>query len=210
MRHINDAGLELIKSFEGCRLTAYKAVSTEKYYTIGWGHYGVDVTQGMTITQAEADELLKTDLVRYEDYVIKGCPFVDELNDNQFSALVSFCYNCGYSNLALLCSHGGPESVKDHILLYNKSGGVVLAGITRRRKAELELYCTPIEMEEENMTGEEIYNALNEYLANQQLPDWAVAEYQEAIDMGITDGTNPMVLIPRYQAAIMAKRAAKA
>lgn len=57
------------------------------------------------------------------------------------------------------------------------------------------------------MTGEEIYNALQGYLAQQPTPDWAKAELQEAVNMGITDGKNPMQLIPRYQAAIMAKRA---
>lgn len=63
--------------------------------------------------------------------------------------------------------------------------------------------------EVDDMTGEEIYTKLNEYLAEQPLPDWAKEEFQEAVDRGITDGTNPMQLIPRYQAAIMAKRAAR-
>ena len=64
--------------------------------------------------------------------------------------------------------------------------------------------------EADDMTGEEIYTKLNEYLTEQEAPDWAQDELQEAIDMGITDGTRPMQLIPRYQAAIMAKRAAEA
>lgn len=62
--------------------------------------------------------------------------------------------------------------------------------------------------EEENMTGEQIYNKLNDYLAEQEAPEWAEKELDEAIAMGITDGTRPMELVPRYQAAIMAKRAA--
>ena len=57
------------------------------------------------------------------------------------------------------------------------------------------------------MTGEEIYLALSEYLTKQELPDWAKAEYGEAIASGFTDGTNPCVLIPRYQATLIAKRA---
>lgn len=65
------------------------------------------------------------------------------------------------------------------------------------------------ETEDDDMTGEEIYNKLNEYLKTQPAPDWAQAELQEAIDAGITDGTRPMQLIPRYQAAIMALRASK-
>ena len=70
-------------------------------------------------------------------------------------------------------------------------------------------YCIPDykEEEEEDMTGEEIYNKLQAYLATQPLPSWAKAEIEEAKALGITDGKNPMQLIPRYQAAIMAKRA---
>lgn len=62
--------------------------------------------------------------------------------------------------------------------------------------------------EEENMTGEQIYNKLNEYLREQPAPDWAKEELEQAVAMGITDGTRPMELVPRYQAAVMAKRAA--
>ena len=58
---IGEAGLALIKNWEGCRLTAYKPVATEIYWTIGWGHYGPDVKEGQTITQAEADRLLVID-----------------------------------------------------------------------------------------------------------------------------------------------------
>ena len=57
-------GLLFIKRHEGCRLRAYKCFAHEKYYTIGYGHYGQDVKAGMTITQAQADELLKKDLAR--------------------------------------------------------------------------------------------------------------------------------------------------
>lgn len=61
--------------------------------------------------------------------------------------------------------------------------------------------------EEDNMTGEQIYNKLNDYLRSQPAPDWAQTELAQAVAMGITDGTRPMELVPRYQAAIMAKRA---
>ena len=66
---ISQSGVDLIKQFEGCRLTAYKVTSSEKYYTIGYGHYGSDVYAGMTITQAQAESMLKSDLVRFEGYV---------------------------------------------------------------------------------------------------------------------------------------------
>ena len=63
--------------------------------------------------------------------------------------------------------------------------------------------------EEENMTGEQIYRKLNDYLASQEAPEWAKEELDEAVAMGVTDGERPMQLVPRYQAAIMAKRAAE-
>ncbi len=61
--------------------------------------------------------------------------------------------------------------------------------------------------DEDMLTGEEIFRRLNEYLAGLPAPDWAQEELQEAVDMGITDGTNPMVLMPRYQGWILSKRA---
>lgn len=63
------------------------------------------------------------------------------------------------------------------------------------------------ESEDEDMTGEDIFNRLNEYLKTKPIPTWARKEYQEAIDMGITDGSAPMQLIPAYRASIMCKRA---
>lgn len=55
---LDKKGLDLIKSFEGCKLKAYKCVPTEKYYTIGYGHYGKDVKPGMVINSKQAEELL--------------------------------------------------------------------------------------------------------------------------------------------------------
>lgn len=135
---INEAGLKLIKSFEGCRLKAYKAVPTEKYYTIGWGHYGSDVTKDEKWTQKQADTQLVKDLVKYESYVDKYVRLT--LNENQFSALVSFCYNCGVGNLKKLVEGRNTKQIAAAIPQYNKSGGKVLAGLTRRRKAEVALF----------------------------------------------------------------------
>lgn len=88
------------------------------------------------------------------------------------------------------------------------NGGEVMRAT--RKLSQVSGFIRPYDFEEENdMTGEEIYTRLNNYLANVPLPEWAKKEYEEAKAMGITDGSAPMVLIPRYQAAIMAKRAAK-
>lgn len=132
-------GIDLIKCFEGCRLQAYKAVPTEPCYTIGYGHYGSDVSPNMVISQAQAEAFLKQDLAKYESAVNSlGIP----LNQNQFDALVSFAYNCGAGNLKKLVRGRDTQQIADAMLQYNKSGGNVLAGLTRRRQAERELFLT--------------------------------------------------------------------
>lgn len=133
----NEKGINLIKSFEGCRLFAYKPVPTEKYWTIGWGHYGPDVHKDMIITQKDADNLLLADLRKYEEAVEK---LGIKLNENQFSALVSFAYNCGVGNLKKLVTNRNTSQIADAILLYDKAGGKVLNGLIRRRKEERELF----------------------------------------------------------------------
>ena len=132
-------GIELIKQFEGCRLNAYKAVPTEQCYTIGYGHCGSDVSPNMIISQAQAEAFLKQDLAKYESTVnALGI----SLNQNQFDALVSFTYNCGAGNLNKLVRGRDAQQIANAMLQYNKSGGNVLAGLTRRRQAERELFLT--------------------------------------------------------------------
>ena len=127
-------GIALIKSFEGCHLTAYRCPSG--VWTIGYGHT-TGVSQGQTITQAQADAFLAADLQKYEKYVA-ATGLV--LNQNQFDALVSFTYNCGNSNLKKLIKNRSLTQIAEAILLYNKSKGKVLAGLVRRRAAERELF----------------------------------------------------------------------
>lgn len=131
-------GINLIKKFEGVRLTAYKCPAGK--WTIGYGHTA-NVKQGMTITQSEAEEFLRQDLHIYENYIklIKL-----NLNQNQFDALVSFTYNCGAGNLKTLTNNRTLAQIADALLLYNKSSnGQVLEGLTRRRQAERELFLNP-------------------------------------------------------------------
>lgn len=84
-------------------------------------------------------------------------------------------------------------------------------GVYRRTRSKtlVTAYIRPFASEEEHMTGKEIYDALNQYLSQQTVPDWAREELEEAVRLGITDGKDPAALIPRYQAAIMALRAIK-
>lgn len=144
-RPIGEAGLALIKNWEGCRLTAYKPVVTEAYWTIGWGHYGPDVKKGQTITQAEADRLLVEDCQRFADAVDDPyyVPLTAQLNSNQRDALISFAFNCGEGNLYKLCKGRTLEQICEAMSLYNKAGGKVLLGLERRRAAEQRLFDTP-------------------------------------------------------------------
>lgn len=144
-RPIGEAGLALIKNFEGCRLKAYKPVPTEQYWTIGWGHYGPDVREGQTVTQAEADALLAADCQRFADAVDnpKNCPLTAQLNANQRDALISFAFNCGAGCLQTLCRGRTLPRIREAMALYNKSGGKVLKGLERRRAAEQALFDTP-------------------------------------------------------------------
>ena len=129
----NDAGLQLIESFEGLRLNAYQ--DSVGVWTIGYGHTK-DVEKGQTITEPEAVAFLREDIADAEA-AVNGENLT--LNDNQFAALVSFTFNLGAGNLRKLIGRG-MEAVPDRILLFNHAGGKVLAGLTRRRQAERALY----------------------------------------------------------------------
>lgn len=139
-RFINAAGLQLIKEFEGCKLTAYKCPAD--VWTIGYGSTGPHVKPGMTITQVQADELLRSDLRRFEDGVAS---LAKVATDNQYSALVSFAFNLGLealktSTLLRLHNEGKYADAQTQFARWNKAGGQVLSGLTRRRTAEAVLY----------------------------------------------------------------------
>ena len=136
---ISENGLNLIISFEGFCPKATKAVKTEKYYTIGYGHYGKDVGEKQTITKEEALTLLKKDMKRFETKVMKynNCY---NFTQNEFDALVSFAYNVG--NIDQLTAKGTrtKKEIADAMILYIKSGGNVLDGLRKRRIRERELF----------------------------------------------------------------------
>lgn len=134
--------IEKLKSFEGLRLVAYKPVQSEKYWTIGYGHYGADVTEGMKITREEADKLFLNDLERFVCYVNNlGRSWKQE----QFDALLSFCYNCGPGNLEKLCKDRDAYEIAEKMLLYVKdASGKTLPGLVSRRKWEHDLFLSGI------------------------------------------------------------------
>lgn len=138
----SNSGISLIKKFEGLRINAYKCPAGK--WTIGYGHTN-GVKQGDSINEYQAEEYLREDLKIFENHVLKY-DNIYHFNQNQFDALVSFTYNCGQANLKSLTQNGKRtiSQISRKILLYNKSGGVVLRGLQRRRKEEKLLFDTPV------------------------------------------------------------------
>lgn len=133
---ISQEGINLIKCFEGCRLTAYRCPAG--ILTIGYGHTG-DVREGQTITQDYAETLLRQDLITCELKVDKYNPRYT-WRQNEFDALVSFAYNIGSIDQLTASGTRSRTEIAEKMLLYNKAGGKVLAGLKRRREAERELF----------------------------------------------------------------------
>lgn len=145
--NISKKGVDLIKSFEGLRLKPY--LCSAKVPTIGYGNTfyenGSKVTlKDEAITEARATELLEWSLKKFEQYVDSYC--IDSISQNQFDALVSFCYNLGPANLKsstlLKKVNKDPNdpTIRAEFMKWNKAGGRALAGLTRRREAEANLY----------------------------------------------------------------------
>ncbi len=142
-RRIGQAGLALIKQYEGCRLAAYRCAAG--VWTIGYGHTA-GVHSGMTITQAQADAYLQQDVAKFERYVNNPAyvPITEQLNQNQFDALVSFAFNLGAGNLRKLCKGRTAAQIAQAMTQYCKANGKVLAGLRRRRAAEQALFNKPV------------------------------------------------------------------
>ena len=141
--HISQSGIDLIKEYEGLRLESYYCPAG--ILTIGYGHTGPDVWVGMVITEPEAEELLKQDLIKFENAIKKYITV--PLNQNQFDALVSFTYNVGpgalqNSTLKKRLNAGeDPNKVAEEELpRWNKGFNGPLPGLIRRREAEVKLF----------------------------------------------------------------------
>lgn len=138
---ISQNGIDLIKSFESFRAKTYVCPAGKK--TIGWGHTGADVKDGMTVSKEQAEELLRKDLISAETAVVE---LIDRpLTQNQFDALVSFVFNIGRpkfskSTLRKLLNSG---DVKKAALEFDKwiySNGKILNGLVTRRTREKALF----------------------------------------------------------------------
>jgi lysozyme len=139
-QHINAAGMTLLTAFEGCKLKAYQ--DSVQVWTIGYGHMKT-AKSGMTITQDQAEQLLQEDLAEFEAAVESMVKV--SLNDDQFSALVSFSFNLGArslfdSTLLRLLNQGDFTAAANEFPRWNKAGQQALLGLTRRRLAERSLF----------------------------------------------------------------------
>ena len=139
----SDLLIRKIKEFEGLSLKAYKPVKTERYYTIGYGHYGSDVKANQVITEKQAENLLKKDLEKFEAYVNK----LDVCKrQGQFDSLVSFSFNLGTAALGrstllkYIRANKAEQYIRGEFAKWVNSGGVPLRGLKRRRQWEADRY----------------------------------------------------------------------
>lgn len=144
----SDSCKGIIRAFEGLRTMAYKPLPTEKYFSIGYGHYGPDVSEGQVITEGQAELILDEDLgrvARQVELALDGAP----VNQNQFDSLCAFVYNIGagafgLSTMLKYIKSGEMQKAADEFLRWNKAGGTELRGLTRRRQAERRLFLAGI------------------------------------------------------------------
>lgn len=180
----SQTGVDLIKKYEGVRLTAYR--DSVGIWTIGYGHTA-GVEQGMTITAEKAEWLLKEDLKIYENYVKQYVKV--PLNQNEFDALVSFTYNVGPGNLqksVLLTklNSGLRAAAADEFPKWVYAGGIKLNGLVKRRAEERELFLMPAEYQESEEEVEKLYNWTVE------VPEWARPTVQKLLDKGYLVGND--------------------
>lgn len=151
----SESGIALIKKWEGCRLKAYPDPATGgDPWTIGYGLTTaagiIKVTRGLTITQAQADQYLVRSLIKYEAAVINS--LTRSPTQPQFDAMVSLCYNIGpgafaRSSVVKRFNKGDILGAADAFRLWNKAGGKVLQGLTKRREDERSRFLAPVAVE---------------------------------------------------------------
>lgn len=143
-RNISENGLHFTAAFESFRAKAYKATAAEKYWTIGYGHYGADVREGQTITENEALELLQRDMAKAVQAVdAVAHPVLDQ---SQFDAMCDLVYNVGPGAIGVSTGTGKALRAGDIGTLRIKlphfinQGGKPVLGLRRRAAGRLALF----------------------------------------------------------------------
>lgn len=179
MRKASYRCLDLIKKYEGCRLTAY--LCPAGVWTIGYGHT-VGVTKGMKITKEKAQELLEKDVERFEKAVIHyDCVY--GFTQNEFDALVSFAFNMGSITKLTDLGHRSRQAISAKIPEYCNAGGVKLPGLVKRRLEEQKLFDTVNPLEElrpvEEVAEQVILNAWGTGVSRRKLLEKHGYNYSE-------------------------------
>ena len=139
----SQAMVDIIKEQEGLSLKACKAIPSEEYWTIGYGHYGAEVSADQTITEREAEALLKSDLKVFENAVNSAVNC--ELSQSQFDACISLAYNIGIgafanSDIVEFINSGKFGHACVDFPSWRTAGGQILAGLFSRRQIEMEYF----------------------------------------------------------------------
>ena len=141
----SEAGLRLTKQFEGLELSAYQ--DQGGVWTIGYGHTGPNVRNGLTITEDQAEQLLESDIAGSVACVNRAV--TTSIEQHRFDALVDFVFNLGAASLltSTLLRHinaGQLEEAAAQFLLWDHCKGVVVPGLLNRRRAEMEMFLQPL------------------------------------------------------------------
>lgn len=185
---ISNNCIELVKDFEGCELVAYKCPAG--VWTIGYGHTD-GVHSGQVTTKKQAENTLKSDLAKFESKVRKYIKY--NWNQNEFDALVSFAFNIGSIDQLTAKGTRTKAQISEKILAYNKASGKVLPGLTRRRKAEKDLFDKKITTGGNTMVEKK----------EQTVSTWAKDAHSWVVANKISDGTRPKDAVTREQAWTM-------
>jgi len=146
-REVNQAGVDLIRRFEGCRLDAYPDPGTGgDPWTIGYGATGPGIAPGVVWTQEEAEARLVEDIAQFAGAVERALTV--PVSANEFAAMVSLAFNIGAgafkkSTLLRLVNDGHFEAAAEQFLRWTRAGGREMPGLVRRRVAERQLFLTP-------------------------------------------------------------------
>jgi lysozyme len=191
-----DQGRDLIKSYESCRLKAYKCPAG--VWTIGYGHTGSEIHEGLAITQGEADALFTADLCVFDAGVAKTCPISSA---NQHAAMTSLAYNIGLkafagSSVARLHNQGKCAEAGQAFALWNMAGGKVRAGLVSRRAAEAALYLRENTEHFPNGEGEK------PLAASRTLNGQALAGVGTIASVGLSEVDRPASLLQDWQEAL--------
>lgn len=189
---ISKNGLDLIKKWEGCRLTAYQDIVG--VWTIGYGTTnadigitGITIKSGLTITKEQAEEWLLESIKRKYLPKVEKYSYKYNFNQNQIDALVSFAYNIGSIDQLTANGTRSISEISKHILAYNTAGGKVVQGLTNRRKEEKELFDKDVDNVDNNVDN--------------NVSDWAKTAWEWCKESGYLDGTNPKGVVNREMMA---------